>query len=262
VERAELLALMDLNWMEMVREISRFTPGGWVVESEGLVMCGSPRGTIVANMAMIAGRVAAATVRAETERCFRGTGLPFSVMTRDHADAGLQLELAQQGYREVELLTTPAMAFVAGDGTPPPLPAGIDIRCVRDDAGREDYARVMAEAYGVYGAPKASILSHFALLESVVGPTKHAFLAYKNDVAVAGAILYLSHGVGGVGWVGTVPGEFGRGYGSAVTWKVVTEGLARGARFMNLQASPMGAPVYRRMGFTTPTHYRAFLPVD
>jgi len=24
----------------------------------------------------------------------------------------------------------------------------------------------------------------------------------------------------------------------------------------------MGAPVYRRMGFTTPTHYRAFLPVD
>ena len=262
MERAKLLALMDLNWMEMVREIARFTPGGWVVETEGLVMCGSPRGTIVANMAIVAGPVPAATVRAQTERCFRSTGVPFSVMTRDHADTALQVELTQKGFREVELLTTPAMAFFVGDGTRRPLPQNIGIRCVVDDAGREDYARVMAEAYGVYGAPKASILSHFALLGSVVGPTKQAFLAYRNRLPVAGAILYLSHGVGGVGWVGTVPSEFGRGYGSAVTWKVVTEGLARGARFMNLQASPMGAPVYRRMGFTTPTHYRAFLPVD
>src|SRR5438093_8947812 len=170
MERAELLTLMDLNWMEMVREIARFTPGGWVVESEGLVMCGSPRGTMVANMAIVAGRVAAATVRAQTERCFRGTGVPFSVMTRDHADAALQGELSQKGFREVDLLTTPAMAFFAGAGAPPPLPQGIAIRSVVGDAGREDYARVMAEAYGVYGAPKASILSHFALLASVIGP--------------------------------------------------------------------------------------------
>ena len=262
MERAELLTLMDLNWMEMVREIARVTPGGWVVETEGLVMCGSPRGTIVANMAIVAGRVEVAAVRAATERCFRRVGLPFSVMTRDHADAALQAELARGGFREVELLTTPAMVFFAGGGTPPSPPPHVDVRSVVDDQGREAYARVMAEAYGVYGAPKTSILSHFAPLASVIGPTKQAFLAYRNGLPVAGAILYLSHGVGGVGWVGTLPSEFGRGYGSAVTWKVVTEGLGRGARFMNLQASPMGAPVYRRMGFTTPTHYRAFLPVD
>jgi hypothetical protein len=154
------------------------------------------------------------------------------------------------------------MAFFAGDGTPPPSPPDIDVRCVVDDAGREAYAGVMAQAYGVYGAPKSSIHSHFATLASVIGPTKQAFLAYRDDLPVAGAILYLSHGVGGVGWVGTLPSEFARGYGSAVTWRVVSEGFGRGARFMNLQASPMGVPVYRRMGFTTPTHYRAFLPAD
>ncbi len=40
---------------------------------------------------------------------------------------------------------------------------------------------------------------------------------------------------------------------------MIAEGLRRGARFMSLQASPMGEPMYRRMGFTTPTHYRWFL---
>src|SRR5438128_1532477 len=77
--------------------------------------------------------------------------------------------------------------------------------------------------------------------------------------ALAGAILYMAHGVGGIGWVGTLPEEFGRGYGRAVTWAAITEGLRRGARFTNLQASPMGEPMYRRMGFTTATHYRWFL---
>jgi GNAT superfamily N-acetyltransferase len=69
----------------------------------------------------------------------------------------------------------------------------------------------------------------------------------------------MAHGVGGIGWVGTLPEEFGRGYGRAVTEAVIAEGFRRGACFMNLQASPMGEPMYRRMGFTTPTHYRWWL---
>jgi predicted acetyltransferase len=72
-------------------------------------------------------------------------------------------------------------------------------------------------------------------------------------------MLYLSHGIGGVGWVGTRPSAFGRGYGIALTWRVVEEGLGRGVELFNLQASPMGAPVYRRMGFETPTCYRMFI---
>ena len=259
VERAEQLTLMDLNWMEMMREITRATPGGWVVERGNLVLCGSPLGTIVANTAMVAGPIDAGSVRSETERCFRAVGLPFSVMTRDHADAALQAELVRAGFHEFELMSTPAMALFPGGGTPSPPPPEVEIRAVNDERGREAYGRIMAEAYGVYGAPRSAILSHFAHLASVVGPTKQAFLAYRDGAAVAGAILYLSHGVGGVGWVGTLPAEFGRGYGSAITWRVVTEGFARGVRLMNLQASRMGAPVYRRMGFSSPTRYRAFL---
>lgn len=255
MDRAELLALMDLNWMEMMREMMRATPGGFVVERGGLVMCGSPRGTIVTNCAMVAGETDTDTVRAETRRVY--AGLPFSIVTRDHADAGLQSALAAAGC--AEFMNTPAMAFFAGDGMRPALAPGVAIRPVADDAGRAAYAALMAEAYAVYGTPRESTLEHFARLTSVRGPTTQAFLVWRDGHAVGGAILYLSHGVGGVGWVGALPAEFGRGYGPAATWAVVDEGLRRGVGFMNLQASPMGAPVYRRMGFATPTHYRAFI---
>src|SRR6185503_1100241 len=116
-----------------------------------------------------------------------------------------------------------------------------------------------ARAFGVYEVPGESITEHFLTAESVSGPATQAYLAYRAGRAVAGAVLYMAHDVGGIGWVATLPEEFGRGYGRAVTWAVIEAGIARGARFMNLQASPMGEPMYRRMGFTTPTHYRWFL---
>ena len=260
MERGELLALMDLNMQEMYREITRATPGGWVVERSGLVMCGSPQGTVITNMAMVARRIDAGTVRGETDRAFRRAALPFSIWTRAHADAELEAALATSGFRE--LMSTPGMSLFPDDCNPEPAPRDVVIRPVSDDAGRAAYAEVMAEAYAVYGAPKESTRAQFARLESVCGPTTQAFLAHRDGRAVAGAILYLTHGIGGVGWVGTLPEAFGHGYGTAVTWRVIEEGLERRAHLFNLQASPMGAPVYRRMGFSTPTFYRMFVAQD
>jgi hypothetical protein len=260
MDRAELLALMDLNMFEMYREIARATSGGFVVERAGLVMCGSPLGTVITNMAMVADTVGVDVVRVETDRVFRREGLPFSVWTRAHADGPLETALGRAGF--LDITSTPGMAFAPGDGIPGDPPADVEIRPVTNEAGRVAYADIMAEAYAVYGAPRESTRAHFARLASVVGPTTQAYLAHRAGRPVAGAILYLTHGIGGVGWVGTHPDSFGHGCGTAVTWRVVQEGLARGARFLNLQASPMGAPVYRRMGFSTPTQYRVFVAPD
>jgi predicted acetyltransferase len=71
--------------------------------------------------------------------------------------------------------------------------------------------------------------------------------------------VYLTHGVAGIAWVGTIPECRNRGFGEAVTWAAVREGLRRGACFANLQASPMGRPIYERMGFITPTSYRVMV---
>ncbi len=259
-ERDALLELMDLNWREMCRECIRATPGGWVVERDGLLVCGSPRGSMATNMAIVTAPVSARSVRAETDRLFRAAGLSFSVWTRAHRDAALEEELAAAGF--VEMHREPGMAWAPGDGAPPRCPRELTIRPVVDDAGREAYARVVAEAFAVYGTPPESTRSHFASLPSLVGPAVQGFLGWRDGVAVSAATLCLSHGVGGIAWVGTCDDARGRGYGAAVTWAVIEAGLRRGARFMNLQASPMGAPMYRRMGFSTPTHYVLFAAPD
>jgi hypothetical protein len=151
------------------------------------------------------------------------------------------------------------MVYRAGVGEPPPVPPELEIRPVSDDRGRAAYADVMAEAYAVYGAPEASTRLFFDRMESVAADDTQAYLGWVDGRAVSGATLHLSHGIAGVGWVGTRPSAFGCGYGAALTWAVVTAGLQRGVSLFNLQASPMGAPVYRRMGFSTPTEYRMFI---
>jgi GNAT superfamily N-acetyltransferase len=260
VDQIEILALMDLNMREMYREDARATPGGWILEREGLLMVGAPLGTVTTNMTIVVGNPDAATVRRETDRVYRRAGLPFSVWTRAHADGALEATLPSVGFTHIA--GAPGMAFLPSDGAPSAAPPELTIRAVTDDQGRADYARMSAPAWTIYGAPEASTASHFATLAGVHGPTTQAFLGYRDGRPVAGAILYVSHDVGGVGWVGTVPDEQGRGYGAAVTWAVVHEGFRRGVRLMNLQASPMGEPVYRRMGFRTPTEYRFFVAGD
>src|SRR5262252_10208479 len=151
---------MDLNMHEMYREIARATEHGQVVESDGLVSCSPPLGTVITNMAMVARPVDADTVTATTTRVFGRCNLPFSVWTRAHADAALETELVRAGW--IDITTTPGMVLARGDREPPPSPGGLDIRPVVDEHGRRTYARVMAESYAVYGAPQESTEAHFA----------------------------------------------------------------------------------------------------
>ena len=257
MDSALLLRRMDLNMQEMYREMARWTPGGFVVERRGLVMVGAPHGTVVTNMAIVAGRTDVDTIVRETELVYGRGGLPFSVHTRAHVDVELEAALAASGFSEIT--ATPGMVLRAAAARAVATPTGLQIRPVLTDDDRAAYGEVMAEAFAVYGSPEASTIAFFARMEAVSGPTTQAFLGLVGSDAVAGATLYVSHDIGGIGWVGTRPRAFGHGYGAAVTWRVVAEGLERGVPALSLQASPMGAPVYRRMGFETPTHYRMYV---
>ena len=254
MDLASQLALMDLNMQEMHREDARTTPGGFIVERDALVCCGSPHGTDFTNVVLVAGSVTTAQVREHLGRVFGD--LPCSVWTRAHVDSALADELQNHGF--LELLSVPAMAFREGDGTPAPTPPELTLRPVRSPADCRAYHDVMTDAWSVYGETFESTAPP-PRAERLIGGSKQAVLAWREGVAVAGATLYLSHGIGGIGWVGTRRDAVGRGYGAAVTWAVVQEGLHRGVALLSLQASPLGEPVYRRMGFTTPSHYRVFV---
>src|SRR5947199_5811739 len=207
-ERSELLALMDANMVAVYAADTRATPGGAVAETAGLVMCRTPHGTVATNMAIVTGRIDAPAIRSRTLAFYGPIGSPFSVWTREHADAGLEAELGALGFHPIH--REPAMTFLPCPGRPAPPPPEVTIRPVTDDPGRRDYARIMTRAFALYGAPEASTAEHFASLAGVTAPATQAYLAYQDGRAVAGGIPYMAHRRGGIGWVGTLPEGVGR----------------------------------------------------
>ena len=255
-ERAALLRRMDLNMWEMFRDIVRQGRGGELLEVPALTLCASPHGTSFHNMAMVRDTIDPDALLDAVREFYVGRGRVFSIWTRAHADQTLETVLQTRGF--MLLVTMPAMALLADPGTRCE-PPGLAIRPAVDDQGRRDYLHVTAEAYATFQQPAALAADAFAALASVCAPHVQGFVGYLGGAPVAAAATYVTHGVAGIGWVGTVPGQRGRRYAEAVTWAAVREGLRRGGAFANLQASPMGRPVYERMGFITPTEYRVWV---
>jgi GNAT superfamily N-acetyltransferase len=143
----------------------------------------------------------------------------------------------------------PAEGGPGGD----PSPRG-EIRRVTDAAGVADLVRAAAEGFTM-AEP---------IMRSLVTP---AFLG------VPGAALYVgyldgrpvSSGLGvrtgrciGVYAIATVREARGRGFGRRMTERVVRDGAAEGCDVAVLQASDMGLPMYRRLGFRTVAEHLAF----
>lgn len=256
-DRNALLRHMDLNMWEMFRDMMRGGRGCELSETPQYWMAYSPQGTTFHNMVMVRDAIAAADLLAAIGEFYGRRNLPYSIWVRDHADTAIEGELRERGFSD--FTTMPGMALLGDPGTQC-APPDLEIRAAQDDLGRREFLSVVADAYATYGAPRGYADDAFWSLESVCAPHVQGFVGYVNGVPVASAAVYITHCVAGIGWVGTIPEYRKRGYGEAVTWAAIREGFRRGGTFANLQASPMGAPVYERMGFITPTQYRVLAP--
>ena len=134
-------------------------------------------------------------------------------------------------------------------------PAGVTLRRVETAEDTLAFGRVMGAAYESLGLPADIPPRIFTDPRTLVAPHIVAFLARLGDVPAAGAMTIVTHGVAGVYWVGTTPEARGRGLAELCTRAVGNAGFDLGARFAALQASPMGEPVYRRMGYYEATRY-------
>ena len=249
----QLLRAMDLNCWEMYREIARAASGSEVLDTPRCSLLWTPRGTPFHNAVLVRGAIDLDELLDLSRRFHGARHARATVWVRAHADQALEDALRARGY--ATFTTMPGMVLLGDPGTVC-APAGLSIRPTVDRKGLDDFRRVSAEAYATYGAPPEYADDAFSSLESVCAPHVQGFVGYVDGAAVAAAALYLTHGVAGIGWVGCVPAARGRRYAEAITWRAVREGFRRGASFANLQASPMGRPVYERMGFATPTEYR------
>ena len=101
-----------------------------------------------------------------------------------------------------------------------------------------------------FGTPESAerdLLEVFAAIGS--GPQMCSYLVLLDGQPVATSQVLLGAGVAGIYQVTCLPEARGRGIGTAVTFAAMDEARRRGYASAILQASDLGHPVYRRLGF-------------
>lgn len=143
----------------------------------------------------------------------------------------------------------------------PSPPAGLSVRTVADRDGLSDFRRVMGSVYHIPAGFLRIVFPGSALRGDGSAARVRLILGYAGPRPVAGSVLVATDGIAGVYWVATDLRQRRRGYGEAVTWAALAAGEELGARVGFLQASPLGRPVYERMGFRTVLEYQPWQPL-
>lgn len=255
--RHDLIELCDLNFAEASRELAR-RAGGAVHDEDGLLLfAGNHPLPVLVNAAFRTGPARdPASVLARADAFFGARRRGYTVLCRAHADRDLAAAALAAGLTEQG--NPPAMVLEARLPDVP-APAGVRLRPVESDADARAFGEVMGAAYGTYGMPAECGPALVGTLDVLRAPHVVAVVAEVEGAIAAGAMVIVTHGVAGVYWVGTHPDARKRGLAEICTRAAGNAGFDLGARVAALQASVMGEPVYRRMGYVEVTRYPSYV---
>lgn len=247
-----------LNLIDSFRQLFELDSGAEIEAAPGyLFAAGRAQNQLTSNVAFRAdGELEPAELLERAQSFFGARGRGFAVWART---GGPDRELidAAEGAGLQAVYDMPEMVLDR-PAEEVELPAGAELRRVASEEDAEAYWRVAADAYASIGFPAET----FAFFDDHAGlgaDNIAAFLARLDGRPAAIAMTVVSHGVAGIYWVGCVEEARERGLGRALTARAVNAGLEMGAATASLQASPMGASVYRQMGFETIYEYRMLL---
>jgi GNAT superfamily N-acetyltransferase len=130
----------------------------------------------------------------------------------------------------------------------PESPAGLDIHHVSTESELDDFLHITKT--GRRWIPS---------LEAATDPNVALFVGYVDGTPVATSRINIMGDVGDINGVETLPTYRRRGIGTALTWAAVAAGKERGCTAITLSASPMGYPVYLKMGFEPICVYRTYV---
>jgi GNAT superfamily N-acetyltransferase len=129
-----------------------------------------------------------------------------------------------------------------------PFPSGLKIIDVKDDNTLKTWCHITSTGFGIPEPAEPSLLAWFKTDIKYKQPLKF-YLGLLEGKPVATSMYFPGEGVVGIYFVATLPEARNKGIGFAITQKPLLEGREMGYRVGILQASKMGEPVYRKMGF-------------
>jgi hypothetical protein len=151
--------------------------------------------------------------------------------------------------------------LVVGDGPPamalapippsPPRPDGLEITVVADGDDLAVVADLTARGFGM----PLEVAAHFSSPANLGEPRLVQVIGRVEGEPVTSATVVVTGTTAGIYNVATPAEHRRRGYGAAATWGAIEQGVASGCDLAVLQASDLGAPVYRAMGFVDVGRY-------
>lgn len=174
--------------------------------------------------------------------------VPSSVVFPRHASAEVDALIVARGFVLAEKMAAMAVEIDALPKTQ--LFDGYSFVEIDPDADRERWCEVFGAGYGIpplvahaFGPPTGPATKNDA--------QARYFAVKRGNDFVATSMVYLEGGLAGIYCVSTIPVERGRGLGAFATAEPLRRVRSLGYRTGILQASAMGEPVYRRLGFNS-----------
>lgn len=127
-----------------------------------------------------------------------------------------------------------------------PMPVGLSVQPVSDDATLKQWSRVTAAGFGM---PDFAANAFYDFMCHVDPNAILAYLGWWNDQPVATSLVVLAAGVAGIYNVATIPEARRQGIGAVMTGVPLRDARGRKYKVGILHASEMGVSVYRSLGF-------------
>lgn len=253
----ELVALEHESWIAYLAGVVSCTRGAEVTRAGGVVtvLTGLPMDWF--NQVLIEREAATpAGVLAGVAQA-RQRGDHFVVRLREGIDDRFIATLTQAGLAPAgEATPMPGMvAFpIDHDAIAEHASPELEIRRVTDAAGIGAHRQVVTAGFG----SDPSVALGTACPDLLDRPECVVYVGYADGGPVASGLGWLTGRTVGVYSIATIESARRRGYGAAMTARVVADGVVAGCDAAALQASEMGRPIYERLGFRTVVRYVAY----
>jgi ribosomal protein S18 acetylase RimI-like enzyme len=257
VDDAERRRAAHLNLVDSSRQLFELDSGAEFGEFDGaLIGAGSHPHPAISNAVMRRDDAVGPGKLIAAARAFFGDrGRGFSVYVRGGVDEDLTAAVEEDGLDFIYEMPEMVCAHRVEERSPP---EAAEIRPVTETDQVAAYWKLTASAYVSLGFPP-ELFDQYDRREGVLADNVRAFLGYLDGEPVSAAMTIVHDGIAGIYWVGTLEEARGKGLAWATTAAATNAGFDLGAELASLQASPMGEPIYARMGYERLYPYRLFM---
>jgi GNAT superfamily N-acetyltransferase len=253
---AALAAMEHANFIAAIEMAVRQVEGSHVERGDGVTLLASGLPLRLFNPVLLDDDANPDAVEAAVHR-MRELGARFVVNLRDGFDDRHRPGLHALGL--VPIVDGPWMPGMALHPLPPvgtaPVPTGGELRRATDAAGIAAHLEAAGAGFGM----PAEWLRAIVTTQLLDDPAATIYVGMEGGVAVASGLGVRTGSTIGVYNIATIESARNRGWGRAMTMRIVDDGAAAGCDVAILQASEMGRPIYERLGFKNVLDYLGFI---